>query len=217
MGSREDGGYLLPDDLRGIAALFSPGVAENWSFEADMVNRYPMPAYLCDRLPIPSDCPFEVDDFWLGPSTQGETVSLADWVAKRAPDPSGDLLLQMDIEGAEYLTLLACPVEVLRRFRIIALELHALHRLLDRSWFETVYLPLLQKLSTEFIVVHVHPNNAASIDRRSGLDIPRTLEVTFYRNDRFVAGSEPVQIPHPLDAVNVRGKTDVALSDFWRR
>lgn len=216
IGADGDGGYLLPDDLHGITALFSPGVGTNWSFETDLVRREPMPAFLCDVLVDTSACPFPIDDFWVGPATQGKVVALSDWVATRAPDSTSDLLLQMDIEGAEYLTLLSCPLDVLRRFRIIALELHALHRLLDRSWYETVYMPLLEKLASEFVVVHVHPNNAATVDRRSGYDIPRTLEVTLYRRDRFKSSPHPVQLPHPLDSVNIPGIKSIQLSRAWR-
>ena len=33
IGGANDGGYLIPDDLEGIAACFSPGVADTASFE----------------------------------------------------------------------------------------------------------------------------------------------------------------------------------------
>lgn len=215
VGAPTDGGYLLPDDLEGVTALFSPGVGTNWSFETALVDLAPMPAFLCDLNVDDASCPFDIDPFWVGPSTYGNEVSLADWVALRAPDTSSDLLLQMDVEGAEYLTLLACPMDVLRRFRIIALELHGLHRLVDKSWCEAVYAPLLRKLASEFTIVHIHPNNAAVVDHRSGIDIPRTLEVTLYRNDRFVPGPDPVRLPHPLDSANVGGDRTIELSRIW--
>ena len=33
LGANADGGYLLPDDLEGVAACFSPGVADCVKFE----------------------------------------------------------------------------------------------------------------------------------------------------------------------------------------
>ena len=39
LGSIEDGGYLIPDDLDGIEALFSPGVGTSSSIELDCANR----------------------------------------------------------------------------------------------------------------------------------------------------------------------------------
>jgi hypothetical protein len=49
-------------------------------------------------------------------------VTLATWVkGTEADQRDGDLLLQMDIEGNEYASILATPDEVLTRFRIIAM------------------------------------------------------------------------------------------------
>lgn len=62
---------------------------------------------------------------WLDVTGAADSVALADWVALRAPG-TADLLLQMDIEGAEYRNLLGTPDDVLRRFRIVVLELHGL-------------------------------------------------------------------------------------------
>ena len=36
VGSKNDGGYLVPDDLKNINACFSPGVDLNVSFETDL-------------------------------------------------------------------------------------------------------------------------------------------------------------------------------------
>ncbi len=40
IGAEKDGGYLLPDDLNGIQVCFSPGVANNWSFEKDLFRKF---------------------------------------------------------------------------------------------------------------------------------------------------------------------------------
>ncbi len=37
VGSPADGGYLIPNDLEGVKWLFSPGVSDNWSFEAALL------------------------------------------------------------------------------------------------------------------------------------------------------------------------------------
>lgn len=51
---RDDGGYLIPDDLRGVGECFSPGVSDTADFELEMVNRG-IKCYLADtllRLPL---------------------------------------------------------------------------------------------------------------------------------------------------------------------
>ena len=39
IGSAHDGGYLIPNDLGGISACFSPGVEVNSSFELDLLQK----------------------------------------------------------------------------------------------------------------------------------------------------------------------------------
>ena len=51
-----------------------------------------------------------------------DSISLQQWVEELAPNPTDDLLLQIDIEGAEYRNIIATSAETLRRFRIIIIE-----------------------------------------------------------------------------------------------
>jgi hypothetical protein len=47
VGDFGDGGYLVPDDLSGIRACFSPGVSKQASFELDMAKRG-IPSFMAD-------------------------------------------------------------------------------------------------------------------------------------------------------------------------
>ena len=217
LGAPGDGGYLVPDDLEGITACFSPGVDSSWSFESALLERYGIPSYLCDRFDTPPATPHAVDNFWLGPSSRPGESSLADWVALREAESSGDLILQMDIEGAEYLTLLSCSRELLLRFRIIVLEFHRLELMTIRAVHDSLYRPLFERLLEDFFVVHIHPNNAGAVDHTSGIDIPMLLEVTLHRRDRASPQLGPVSIPHDLDSPNVEAAPDIQLSDAWHR
>ena len=143
-------------------------------------------------------------------------MTLAEWVEKRAGDSESDLLLQMDIEGAEYPTLIACPDATLRRFRVAVVEFHDLHMTTNKGWHDAVLVPVLRKLERIFTVVHIHANNLGGVDRRSGLDIPRTLEVTLLRKDRLsTAGC--FEAPENLDSPNSADRAEIELSEFWYR
>lgn len=48
LGGEGDGGYLVPDDLDGIAACFSPGVSDVADFETSLIRDYGIPCYLAD-------------------------------------------------------------------------------------------------------------------------------------------------------------------------
>lgn len=119
VGGCGDGGYLLPDDLDGIVACFSPGVDATMTFDTEIMERG-IPCFLADASVEGLAAPHAMatfDKLFLGPTTSRQFISLDDWVARYAP-PDGDLLLQMDIEGAEYVTLNAARTGTLERFEL---------------------------------------------------------------------------------------------------
>ena len=63
-------------------------------------------------------------------------MTLEDWKNRTIPEHSGDLLLQMDTEGAEYETLLSAPAALLEQFRIMVIEFHFLQELWNRRFFD---------------------------------------------------------------------------------
>ncbi len=217
MGSFGDGGYLLPDDLRDIAACYSPGVSQQVSFELDMAKRN-IPSFMADASVkhLPVDVPgAQFVPKFLGDKDENEFMSLASWVAETDPDPSADLLLQIDIEGAEYVTLGAAPQELLRRFRMIVIEWHHLPSILTKPRFYNKAIKAIKKLHKDFVTVHLHPNNVSGTVRVDGQDIPRVVEATLLRRDRAI-GLRPVsKLPHALDRRHDIRKPALMLPKRW--
>jgi hypothetical protein len=217
IGSPGDGGYVIPDDLEGLCGVFSPGVCDTADFELHFA-RTGTPCYLADRsVPAPPiDHPmFRFRRQHVGPVSADGVVSLHDWVREEHPS-SGDLLLQMDIEGAEYDTLLACPREILRRFRVLVIELHFLHRLGRRRWHRNI-AGALERLLQDFTVVHAHPNNCTPPRRVAGMAISPVMELSFLRNDRIRVRRPVKSLPSELDRPNVAGARDYPLDPAWYR
>lgn len=217
LGVPGDGGYLLPDDLDGVVGCFSPGVDDRASFEADLIGRG-IPCFLADATsskgPIDSELCHFLPKF-LGVVNDETTITLDDWVKTYAP-PSGDLVLQMDIEGAEWPVLLNASDAVLSRFRTIVIETHDMERLMDKHAFR-IMSAVFSRLLRLFNVVHIHPNNSGGTVRVGGLTIPRALELTLYRKDRPLETGYVRSFPHPLDVRNVTGRPDVMLPKTWYR
>ncbi|SIT78493.1 Methyltransferase FkbM domain-containing protein [Yoonia rosea] len=217
VGDFGDGGYLVPDDFRGIAACYSPGVSQQASFEMDMAKRR-IPSFMADA--SVANPPLQVPGAqfipkFLGDKDEGDFITLASWVAATDPNPDADLLLQMDIEGAEYETLGAAPRDLLRRFRIIVIELHHLPSILTKPKFLNRALSAINKLHDDFVTVHLHPNNVSGTVEIEGEMIPRVIEATLLRRDR-AQGLRPVQsLPHPLDVRHNLRKPALALPDRW--
>lgn len=187
VGGPGDGGYLIPDDLLGITELFSPGSNKLSNFEKEVAERWQIKSFICDSIEEQPDDLSEFQDFttaWVGPFTDGEKlISLAQWVEAKS-NSNGDLMLQMDIEGAEFQTLLAPSTELMRRFRIIVVELHFLEALKNRWAFEQIYSPFFEKILTDFDVVHVHPNNCCGTWNFGDIEFPRLIELSLHRKDR---------------------------------
>jgi len=219
MGDFGDGGYLLPDDLRGIAACYSPGVSEQASFEMDMAKRG-IASFMADAsverppLNVPGA---EFLRKFLGDKDEGEVMTLASWVAATDPDPDADLLLQMDIEGAEYATLSAAPRDLLRRFRMIVIEWHHLPSILTKPRFMGPARAAIEKLREDFVTVHLHPNNVSGSVEIDGEAIPRVVEATMLRRDRAQGLRPAGALPHPLDRRHNPRKPALALPGRWMR
>jgi hypothetical protein len=210
IGGNNDGGYLLPDDLSGVATCFSPGVDVTASFEIDLCKRG-IGSHLADASVdgAPSSfTPLSFTKKYLDGINTDDYMTLEFWVRNKAKE--GDLILQMDIEGGEYATILATPIDILRRFRIIAIEIHN-----AQAWFSPIAWGIVQtfftKLLQDFHVVHNHPNNNCPFIEADGLLVPTVFELTLLRKDRATSEGYVTEFPHPLDQPNVLDKPDRPL------
>ena len=212
IGGDGDGGYLVPDDLDGIQACFSPGVDLVADFEREMIARG-IPTFQIDASVERSPLEHPMNRFerkFLGIDTRGQFISLDDWVAECAPG-DGDLLMQIDIEGAEWPALAAASRATLERFRIIVIEMHHLDYLSDRVGASTI-APVIDRLADIFHFVHLHANNVVMSPLRAGaLQVPGLIEATLLRKDRTAARGAVRSLPHPLDRPNVAGRPDLEV------
>jgi hypothetical protein len=204
IGPQNDGGYLVPDDLDGISACYSPGVSTESGFEKQLADRG-MIIHLADFSvdgPATEHPNFRFLKKFIGDRNADQFITLEQWINDTDAPQGDDLLLQMDIEGYEYESLITTPLQLLSRFRIIVIEIHDLASLWQPHFFRLATL-LFNRLLTFHTCVHIHPNNCATPVTFADLSIPPVMEFTFYRNDRFQKSHASTQFPHPLDASNL--------------
>ncbi|MCW5213676.1 FkbM family methyltransferase [Desulfobulbus sp. TB] len=209
-GPHGDGGYLIPDDLVGISACFSPGVSTISGFEKDCAD-CGIKVYLADAsvdVPAESHHLFEFSKTFIGGYSKKNFVTLEQWIAQSSVDTDKDFMMQMDIEGFEYEALSPVSVELMKRFRIIVIEFHGLD-CLDKG--KTRIFRKLQKTHT---CVHIHPNNCCGFAKLFNLEIPRVMEFTFLRKDRVGRFSYRHDFPHLLDFDNI-SKPTLPLPACW--
>jgi hypothetical protein len=141
-------------------------------------------------------------------------MTLDEWHAERlGGDPEAELLLQMDVEGAEFETLLAASPALMRKFRIMVIEIHELPQLWNGPFFQ-IASRFFRKLLATHTVVHIHPNNCRKLVKSGGLAVPIHAEFTWLRNDRVRSVRYRKNFPHPLDRPNA-AKAPVDLPPCW--
>lgn len=215
LGPPGDGGYLVPDDLEGIRACFSPGVSFVSGFEKDCAD-LGLRVFLADKSVEKPAVEHELFYFtkkFLGVTSDEDFMTLDNWVSSSVSETDSDLLLQIDIEGFEYEVFLSASDSLMRRFRIIVAEFHELDQLWSDPFFGLAGRAFDKILQTH-TCVHIHPNNCCGSLQKDGLDIPRVMEFTFLRNDRIQSPSYQRNLPNPLDCDNTSNPT-LTLPHCW--
>lgn len=219
LGGNGDGGYLLPDDMEGITACFSPGVDFTALFEKELATKYYIKSYLADYSVSQSPEDSEYIHFekkFLGTKNNHQFTRLEDWFERHtAATPNGDYLLQMDIEGAEFEVILDTPQHVLRQFRTIIIEFHGMEKMFHSGHLKKIR-SVFQKLTQNHLVAHIHPNNGRPLFYKDGIEIPKVFEMTLYRKNCCNADQAPLVFPHKLDCSNVTSKPDFSLPKTWQ-
>lgn len=216
LGENGDGGYLVPDDLEGIEACFSPGVANVSEFELDCLEKN-IKVFMADKSVEKPNLSIHESryDFirkFVGCTNNEDFITMDEWVKINLDSPT-ELILQMDIEGGEYISIINMSDELLKRFRIIVIEFHALNYLWDPDFYNiasTVFYKILQTHAC----VHIHPNNCCGVESILDIAIPRLAEFTFIRKDRIKNIEYASNFPHPLDYDNTNNPT-ITLPKIW--
>ena len=201
IGSKIDGGYLLPNDFKEIKFCFSPGVSNNSDFEFNLFEKFGIKSFLADYSvdgpPIKSDA-FFFKKIFINSYSDDLNITLENWMKSVDIDSNDDLILQMDIEGSEYDVLIETDIEILKKFRIMAIEFHNFHYLFNEYGFKLIN-SVFEKLSKVFYVVHIHPNSCSKVYENNGIQIPPIVEYTFLRKDRVKQLKNNINFPHELD------------------
>jgi hypothetical protein len=160
-GSPNDGGYVMCENLNADAeSAYSYGIGGNddWGCEISSTYRVAVHQYDCFNPPELS-CKggrFVPHTQCVGPKTElidsRPFDTLSNQISKNG-DFGKRLIVKMDVEGAEWASLLATPDEVLERIDQLPIELHGVS--------EPRFLELVQKLKRGFYLVHLHFNNWA--------------------------------------------------------
>lgn len=218
LGPKNDGGYLVPDDLVGIEACFSPGVSTVSGFEKDCANRN-IKVFLADasvNAPAENDDLFDFIPMFIGSMNNENYLTLDRWVNSKVPDTSKELLLQMDIERAEYEVFHSLSEETISRFKIMVIEFHDLDEIFNYPFFKVISRVFKKILQTHHCV-HIHPNNITNKNKLNGIETVQAMEFTFYKKECIGEIKHQSSFPHKLDSDNSPKQPTISLPKSWHK
>ncbi len=205
-----DGGYLFGFRGNQVDVLLSYGVRDDVSFDLSFLRLFPECSvhlfdHTIDQLPI--ELPqFHFHRQGVGPRSEGEFGSISSHLLQFVPAQKS-CYIKMDIEGAEYETLLSCSKRELSSVVGLVVEFH------DIRPSNHLLIPLLRKLRDEFHLLHVHANNSGGLFIDGDVRFPAVIECTFLRkssSDTFVQAELPNRLDRPCDPFS----PEVLIKDF---
>jgi len=204
-GSANDGGYLLCDNLsEGIGSAYSYGVGPNDEFGCEVSRRYKVSVHQYDCFdpsrPACNGGGFVFHNQCIGvrpgrDKQQRVFDTLQNQIVGNQ-DAGKRLIVKIDVEGAEWDSLLATPDAVFDQIDQLAIEFHI-------SWFYGVndrHLQLVRRLKQTFFPVNLHFNNWAC-SRALG-PLPARVFQVLWVNKRLGELDEKAPWPAPVSALN---------------
>lgn len=197
-------GYLLCDNLsEGIQSAYSYGVGPFDIFACDISKRYSVPVHQYDCFdpsrPTCSGGNFVFNNECIGPRAEKDKDqrvfdTLQNHIV-RNKDVGKRLIVKLDVEGAEWQSLLATPDAVLDQIDQLPIELHMMGGI-KREHTQTI-----RKLKEKFHIVNLHFNNSSCTPE---LDpIPAYAFQVLLVNKRLGVIDPSAPTPAPISALNI--------------
>jgi hypothetical protein len=216
IGPHTDGGYIFADCLSKDQTVVSYGIGTEYRFDMAMAGRG-HDVYMFDhtiegikfghrklhffregvaRRSHPEKCVFSIKDHLDKHRIQGR-----------------QLILKMDVEGAEYEAIEDVPDETLNRFEQIILEVHWLDKL-GEFIYRDRFCRVFRKLNRIFTLFHVHANNWNGQNGLSivgGIPVSSLLELSYIKSSLVHRQPSQTLYPTKLDYPNITQFQDKLL------
>jgi hypothetical protein len=215
IGGPNDGGYVMQKiDPNQIDGVLSIGVGPDVSWDQD-VSKMGMVVHMFDptikRIPAPvKNGIFHRIGIGAVDSTDSKFVPIAKLREIAGLSQANNILLKIDVEGAEWTSLSQLPAGELDRYSQIAIEMHNLGRISNSDYFEKV-IEVLEALHHSHVSVHLHANNYAPLANFGTYWFPDAIEVTYIRRDSSQDYKQKASVHSDLDRPNCPTMVDFNL------
>lgn len=219
VGASHDGGYIMVDDFvvdTTEKIAYSFGISDDVSWDSDMTAKG-YDVYMYDHtiecLPVENE---RFHFFRKGIAASEELVdgleSLEKILSINGHLGKQNLILKMDVEGAEWGGISLTPREVLDQFDQIVMELHGVF---DKRYIQRVKI-FLEKINQTHQVVHVHANNYGHVSYVNDDTYPMTLEVCYVNRRRYTFIQRDIMFPIEIDSPCSPGIPEIKIG-HWNK
>jgi hypothetical protein len=199
-GSANDGGYLMCENLiEPLDAAYSYGVGPNDDWGCEVSRRYHVPVQQYDCFdparPTCSGGTFVFHNECVGDRTGHRESRFFDTLEnqiRKNGDTGRRLIIKMDIEGAEWDSLLGASDELLASIPQITMEMH--------GYNDPKILEVIRKLKRHFYLVNLHFNNWSCTSKAAPL--PAWAYQTHWVNKRIGVLDPAAPVPAPMSPLN---------------
>ena len=215
-GRDNDGGYVMLDDFPGGVA-YSFGICDDVSWDKDMASRgYDVYMYdhTIDGLPE-ENARFHWSKLGIsdGVTDDDRFKSLEELISRNGHENERDIILKMDVEGAEWGFFESVKPETLSQFSQMTFEIH---NMINPAYSERI-LNALRKINMTHQLVHLHTNNNGTCITAGGKNFCTLFEVSYVLRDKYKFLQDyDVKLPLNIDMPNINSYPDIELG-FWNR
>lgn len=202
VGNLNDGGYIMIDDPRANKIAYSFGINQDVSWDNDMANLgYQIFMYDMTIEDLPYHRPeFHFFKQGIGYKKDPEQMldTLEHFIKINGHENQKNMILKMDVEGAEWDFLEQVSTETLEQFDQLIFEFHWMLHSEDFEKYAKV-ITLLQKINKTHQLVHLHAHNASTAIKYKDDFYPDIMEATYAKKDRYEFFDADIDLPINLD------------------
>ena len=218
IGSSNDGGYVMLDEiLKSGKIAYSIGIGNTIKFE-EAVEALGYKIWMYDHTVNGKKFKNEnrtIFKIGIAPADAGKYKTLSTMIKDNGHENEENMVLQMDVEGAEWEVLSRIDPDVLSKFSIMNLEIHWMNTMFARPDTTEMIDKSFQALTKNHTVFHVHANNwCGYYEMKDKPPLAEVLEISLVKNDLVNLVSCNEEFPGPLDSPNKKGEPDINLGDF---
>ena len=209
-GEAHDGGYLMCGNLlRGVQSGYSYGIGSYDKWGCDISKRFNLTVHQYDCFNTKQPACFYGETVFHAECVDDTTNRAGGRVFDTIPnqfanngDSSKRIVLKIDVEGAEWDSLLSVPDATLEQIDQMAVEFHWIEDEQFRWVQDEKHLRVVSRLKQFFHIGHIHFNNASCIGDLE--PFPASAYEVLFVSKRLgvVDPSRTANTPHPLDARN---------------